>query len=199
MWDLTGQSDQDLISRTLAGDLSAFDALVLRYERPIYNVAYRILFSRQDAEDASVEAFVRLHAALGSFRSDAPFLPWLLKITTNVALNMLRSRRPAPLRLDQSTEMEEDSVTPDLPDPGPSPEEQVMGRIALADLEREIDNLPEAYRVPFILMYLEGLECKDIAEALGLSVGAVKTRLCRAREMLRERLAPRVNSTGMAR
>ena len=189
MNDFSARSDSELIARTLAGEPGAFDALVARYERPVYNVAYRILLSREDAEDAAVEAFVRMHAALGTFRPDAGFRPWALKIATNAALNLLRSRRPPPLPLDRAVELEESSVTPEIPEPGPGPEDLAFEHIALGELECEIDNLPELYRVPFVLMYLEGLDCKEIADVLGLSVGAVKTRLCRAREMLRRRLA----------
>jgi RNA polymerase sigma-70 factor (ECF subfamily) len=193
--DHGGQSDGELIGRTLSGDPGAFDALVARHERRVYNVAYRILLSREDAEDAAVEAFVRMHRSLADFRRDAPFLPWALKITTNAALNLLRLRRPPPLRLDQPIDGEDDSIVLDLPDPRPGPEEQVRERIGVRELEREIDDLPEAFRIPFVLMYLEGLDCGGIADALGISVGATKTRLCRAREMLRQRL--RMNAGSM--
>ena len=187
MIDQGGKSDADLIARTLNGDLGAFDTLVLRYERAVYNVAFRVLLSRDDAEDAAVEAFVKIHAGLGSYRPDMAFRPWALRIATNTALNTLRARRPAPLRLDQPAD--EDGYGLDVADPGPGPEDQTMDRVGLAQLEREVENLPEIYRIPFVLMYMEGLDCREIAEALDLTVGAVKTRLSRAREMLRARLA----------
>jgi RNA polymerase sigma-70 factor (ECF subfamily) len=191
--DSRGKPDAYLIEQTLAGDPGAFDTLVARYERRVYNVAYRILLSREDAEDAAVETFVRMHRSLAGFRRDAPLLPWALKIATNTALNMLRARRPAPLRLDEPIETEDDSLIPEPPDPRTGPEETVMDSIALRELEREIDNLPELYRLPFVLMYLEGLACGEIADILDLSIGAVKTRLCRAREMLRRRPALSAN------
>jgi RNA polymerase sigma-70 factor (ECF subfamily) len=181
------QTDAALVQSTLRGDFNAYDVLVQRYQRPVYNLAYRMLGSAEDAGDLVQETFLRAFGALASFRQDASFLTWLYKIASNLCIDHLRSRRAkGALSLDFELEEGREPVA----DRSYSPEDTVV-RGAVSDIvQREIMNLPARYRVVVVMRHLHGMSVDEIAEQLHLPSGTVKTHLFRAREMLRERLRP---------
>lgn len=177
-----------LVAAAKAGDISAFETLVGRYERKIFRLAQNITQNREDAEDAMQESFLKAFEHLGEFQGNSRFYTWLVRIAVNQSLMKLRRRRPNVVSLDQELDTGEDMVPREVEDWGPSPEER-YGQTELAGiLGKVIGELDPPFRVVFQLRDIEELSTEETAEALGLSVPAVKSRLLRARLKLREKL-----------
>jgi RNA polymerase sigma-70 factor (ECF subfamily) len=186
-----GEDERRLIERSRRGELAAFDELVRRYERSVYNTAYRLSGSYDDASDIAQEAFVRSWNNLKSFRGDSAFSTWLYRIVTNVFLDDRKRRRARPHRsLEEELELDESSVTRQFEDPSPGPPELAEGDERRRLLEQAIATLPEAQRVMMVLYHNQGLAYEEIAEITQLPMGTVKSRLNRARLALRDRLGP---------
>jgi len=185
---LVEQTDAELVRQTLCGNTAAYNSLVQRYQRQVYNLAYRMLGNAEDAGDLVQETFLRAYGALASFRQDASFLTWLYKIASNLCIDQLRSRK-AKGALSLDVELEEGRE--------PAADTRVCGpeatavRGAVQDVvQRAILNLPERYRLVVVMRHLQDMSVDEIARALDMPTGTVKTHLFRAREMLRERLCP---------
>lgn len=184
---LVEEKDSDLVQRTLCGDWSAYDQLVKRYQRQIYNFAYRMMGNAEDAQDISQETFLRAFQSLHSFRKDASFLTWLFKIASNLCIDLLRSRKSkGTLSLD--SELEE-GREPAAEARTSDPESVAMRNATQEVVQHAINALPARYRAVVILRHLQGMSVDEIAQTLDIPAGTVKTHLFRAREMLRERLA----------
>ena len=181
------QTVAGLVQRTLSGETEAYNVLVKRYQRQVYNLAYRMLGSSEDAGDLVQDTFLRAYGALASFRQDASFLTWLYKIASNLCIDQMRARKSkGALSLD--LELEEGREP--MADRSFSPEETVI-RGAVSDVvQKAVMNLPERYRIVVVMRHLQDMSIEEIASQLGLPSGTVKTHLFRAREMLRERLRP---------
>jgi RNA polymerase sigma-70 factor (ECF subfamily) len=162
-------TDADLVSRAQAGRLDAFEELVRRHRLGTYRVALRMLGDQGDAEDATQDAFVQAWRNLGGFRADAAFSTWMYRVVTNRCLNMLRARR----RTEQLPETHEA--------PASRPDRIAEARWQVEDLKRAIIRLTPEQRAPLVLRELQGCSYEEIAEALELSIPAVKSRLHRAR------------------
>ncbi|MFZ0979956.1 MAG: sigma-70 family RNA polymerase sigma factor [Candidatus Acidiferrales bacterium] len=177
-----------LVAAAKSGDISAFETLVGRYERKIFRLAQNITQNREDAEDAMQESFLKAYEHLGEFQGNSRFYTWLVRIAVNQALMKLRRRRPNVVSLDQELDTGEDMMPREVEDWGPSPEER-YGQTELSRiLGKVIGELDPPFRVVFQLRDIEELSTEETAEALGLSVPAVKSRLLRARLKLREKL-----------
>jgi RNA polymerase sigma-70 factor (ECF subfamily) len=172
-----------------------FDGLVDSYEKPIYNLIYRVLGDRDEAADLTQETFVAAYSAWGSFRGDSTAYTWLYRIALNLCKNRFRERdrrrdyegpsldepfgggsHLTPVRKDQ------------IEDPSASPDDVIQRKELKELIEQAIRQLPPDYRIVAVLRDLHGLSYTDIAVAADLSVEVVKTRLARARNMLRRRL-----------
>ncbi len=162
-------TDADLVSRAQAGQLDAFEELVRRHRLASYRVALRMLGDESDAEDATQDAFVQAWRNLGGFRSDAAFSTWMYRIVTNRCLNLLRARR----RTEPLSERHEA--------PTARPDRIAEARWQVEDLKLAIGRLTPEQRGPLVLRELEGCSYEEIAEALDVSISAVKSRLHRAR------------------
>jgi len=177
-----------LVAAAKAGDISAFDTLVNRYERKIFRLTQNITQNREDAEDAMQEAFLKAFEHLGDFEGNSRFYTWLVRIAVNQALMKLRRRRSNIVSLDEEIDTGEDMMPREIEDWGPSPieryEQTEMGEI----LSKVIGELDPGFRIVFQLRDIEELSTEETAEALGLSVPAVKSRLLRARLKLRQKL-----------
>ena len=177
-----------LVTAARAGDISAFEALVSRYERKIFRLAMNITQNREDAEDVMQEAFLKAYEHLPGFEGNSRFYTWLVRIAVNQALMKLRKRRPGQISLDQEIETDEDSFFREVEDWGPSPEERFDQTELHEILNKVIGELEEPFRIVFQLRDIEELSTEETAEALNLSVPAVKSRLLRARLKLRQKL-----------
>jgi RNA polymerase sigma-70 factor (ECF subfamily) len=183
--------ERALIERSRRGDIAAFDELVRTYEKSVYNTAYRLAGSYDDAADMAQEAFVRAWNNLKSFRGDSAFSTWLYRIVTNVFLDDRKRKRARPQRsLDEAIALDESNVTRQFEDDAPGPEEVAEGAERRMVLERAIQTLPEAQRIVIVLYHTQGLSYEEIAEITNLPMGTVKSKLNRARLALRDRLTP---------
>jgi len=186
----TAVSDElALVQAAKQGDVSAFEQLVKRYDRNIFRIAQHITQNREDAEDVVQDAFLKAYENLEQFQGNSKFYTWLVRIAVNEALMKLRRRRPERMvSLDEEVKTEEDSMPREVADWSPNPE-QLYSQSELGDILRKtIQGLPAGFRTVFVLRDVEGLSTEETAEALDLSIPAVKSRLLRARLQLRERL-----------
>ncbi len=178
-----------LVQAAKKGDVGAFGELVKRYDRNVFRIALHITQNREDAEDVVQDAFLKAYENLEQFQGQSKFYTWLVRIAVNEALMKLRRRRPERMvSLDQEVQTEEDSMPREVADWSPNPE-QLYNQSELRDiLGKTIQGLPPSFRTVFVLRDVEGLSTEETAQALELSVPAVKSRLLRARLQLRERL-----------
>ncbi len=182
--------EQDLIRRLQAGDQAAYAEMVERYAGRIYNLALRLMGDEAAAEDVLQETFLSAFRAIDRFEGRSQLGTWLYRIANNTALMQLRKKEPATFSLDSPLETEEgDEIPRQFFDFCCLPERDLLSDEARAEMRAAIDALPESLRVVFVLRDIEGLSTRETADALGLSVPAVKTRLMRARLALRERLS----------
>jgi RNA polymerase sigma-70 factor (ECF subfamily) len=178
-----------LVRAAKAGDVGAYEQLVHRYDRNVFRIAQHITQNREDAEDVVQDAFLKAYENLKNFQEQSKFYTWLVRIAVNEALMRLRRRRPERMvSLDEEVKTEEDSMPREVADWSPNPE-QLYNQAELRDiLSKTIQGLPSSFRTVFVLRDVEGLSTEETAEALDLSIPAVKSRLLRARLQLRERL-----------
>jgi RNA polymerase sigma-70 factor, ECF subfamily len=182
------EQDSILISEVLAGRIEAFEELVRRYDRRIYRVTIAITQNKEDAEDAMQDAFLKALEHLDQFAGSARFSTWLTRIAVNEALQRLRKRSRFD-SLEEPVDIGDSLVPQQVEDWRENPEQQ-YARDELKDiLEKAIGSLPPIYRMVFVLRDVEQMSNEDAATALDLSVAAVKSRLLRARLMMRERLS----------
>jgi len=178
-----------LVDAARNGDIGAFEQLVRRYDRNVFRIAQHITQNREDAEDVVQDAFLKAFQNLGQFQGQSKFYTWLVRIAVNEALMRLRRRRPErTVSLDEDVKTEEDSIPREVADWSPNPE-QLYSQAELKDiLSKTIQGLSPGFRTVFVLRDVEALSTEETAEALNLSIPAVKSRLLRARLQLRERL-----------
>ena len=179
---MTEMLDKDIIDRVNGGDTEAFEELVRRYEKTVFNIALRMVGDRDDAADMTQEAFIKAYGSLGSFRGDSRFSVWLYRITTNVCLDHLRTKarkKQVPLSLDDDAEQELD-----IPDMRAMPEEQLMRKLSMQAVRRGLDRLAPEHRQILIMRELGGMSYAEISSALSLEEGTVKSRIFRARKNL---------------
>jgi RNA polymerase sigma-70 factor, ECF subfamily len=173
-----------------AGDRREFARLVEQYSPRLYRLIFRMLNNPQDAEDALQETFLKVFRHISSFDGRSALSTWLYRIASNEALMVLRRKKPESISLDEPQENEEGEMEPlQIVDWCCIPEHELMSGEARGQLERAIETLPHALRVVFLLRDMENLSTEETAQALNLSVTAVKTRLSRARLRLREQLS----------
>ena len=182
-------SDEELLVRARLRDEKAVRALTLRYNRRLYRVARSILRNDSEAEDVVQETYVRAFTALDLFRGESGFGTWLTRIAMNEALGRLRRQRPT---VDWDSHGEDRIQAEIIQFPGSAAAndpERTMARSEIRDvLERSIDDLPDPFRLVFVARVVEGMNVEETAELLGLRPETVKTRLHRARRLLRDTL-----------
>lgn len=172
--------EAQLVQRALSNDQEAIATLVNRYSGAVYNQAYRMLGSQQEAEDAVQEVFLRAYRRLDSYDPSRRLITWLLTISSNYCIDRLRRRRLTWLTLDD--------VAFWLPSAESGPERSALLGERRAQVQRALQQIPEGYRSVTVLRYWHDLSYLEIAEALNLTEATVKTRLHRARKMLMEAL-----------
>ena len=181
----TEQEVARLVVRARDGEVEAFNLLVIRYQNAAYSLAYRFLGSREAAEDVTQEAFLRAYRALATFRGER-FGAWLLRIVANAARDELRRRGRRPQRSLDELRDDPDSHGFEPPDTGPTPEASALQAELRRTLEAALQQLPEDWRMVVLLSDVHGLSYHEVAEATGLPLGTVKSRLSRARGRLRD-------------
>ena len=181
---MTREQEAAIVRKVLGGDANAFETLVLEYEKNVYNIALRMTGNSEDAADMTQEAFIKAYNSLQSFRGDSKFSVWLYRIVSNVCLDFLRSKNRRPtVSLSVEDDDGEDAQL-DVADESQSPELLLDRKLTRDSVRRGLDSLPPDYRQILLLREIQGLSYEEIAQALSLEVGTVKSRIFRARKRL---------------
>jgi RNA polymerase sigma-70 factor (ECF subfamily) len=184
-----GTDESVLLAQSREGDTRAFAELVRRYEGKIFRLAQHITQNREDAEDVLQETFMKAYEHLDQFKGDSKFYTWIVRIAVNQALMKLRRRKTdKSVSLDEQIDTGEDTIVREIAAWDEDPEQQFSREELGSILDRAIQSLDPPYRSVFVLRDIDELSTEETAEALGLSVPAVKSRLLRARLQLREKL-----------
>lgn len=181
--------DAELVAGVLKGDEAAVRALVQKYNRRLYRLARSVVRNDADAEDVLQDAYVRAISMLGSYRGEARLETWLTRIVINEALQLLRRNSHGPKTAELTDLRETADVIPfPLQRPSPDPEIAMAQREICALVEQAIDGLPPEFRTVLVARTIEGMSVEETANALGLKEETVKTRLHRARHMIKAAL-----------
>jgi RNA polymerase sigma-70 factor (ECF subfamily) len=174
-------ADRDLVLRTRRGDVQAFGELVRRYQGSVFNVCYRMVGERREAEDLAQEAFLRAYRRLATYDAERPFGPWVRRVAARVCLNELDRRTPAQLELDDDRDQP-------LASGETGPEAAFDVRAEADTLRRALAELPPRYRAVIELRHYQEMSYAEISEALEIPLSDVKSHLYRARKSLARRL-----------
>lgn len=185
------EADLRLVERALGGETIAFEELVRRHERRVYRATLAITKNEEDAEDALQETFIKAYKNLYTFRRESRFTTWLTRIAINEALQKLRSRK-ATVSIDEQAEHGGLVLPTRVEDWYSNPESRYARKQLQEVVEKAIEALPEAYRIVFVLRDVQGHSTQETAEAVGIGIPATKSRLLRARLMMRETLSKRL-------
>jgi RNA polymerase sigma-70 factor (ECF subfamily) len=180
------RTDEELVARAQGGDIDSFNQLIVRWERPIYALAYRVIGREEDARDVCQDAFLRAYRALPGFKGQAKFSSWLYRIALNLCRDWIRRQRRAPV-----SQLPEDADATELAaETGPveSIEDLVARRELSAIVEEAMSELSEEQRTAIILKEYHGMTFQEIADMQGCPLSTVKTRLYQGLSLLRRRL-----------
>ena len=189
--------EAELVARAKAGDTNAFTELVKHYDRRVFRMAKQITQNDEDAEDVLQDTFLKAYSHLDDFQGNSKFYTWVVRIAVNEALMKLRRRRSdKSVPLDDPIDTGEDVVAREIAVWEDNPEDHYSREELAEILDQAIQSLKPAYRTVFILRDIEEMSIEETAEALNLSISAVKSRLLRARLQLREKLTRQFKRKG---
>lgn len=175
---MSAPPDRDLILRARRGEAEAYGELVTRYQTSVFNVCYRILYERREAEDLAQEAFIRAYERLATFDLERPFGPWIRRVAANLCLNQLSARRPESAELDEERDAGADHM----------PEAAYDVRERSEQIRAALASLPAQYRAVVELRHYQDMSYDEIAAALRIPLSDVKSHLFRARKLLAEKI-----------
>ena len=177
---------KERIQQVRDGDQRAFEDIVEFYKDKVFQLCYRMLGDRYEAEDVAQEAFLRAYVNIHTFQMNRKFSTWLYRIATNLCIDRIRKKKP-DFYLDAEVAGTEGlDMYSQIPSEGKLPEEELENLELKERIQLEIQKLPEKYRAAIVLKYVDELSLKEISEILHLPVGTVKTRIHRGRDALRK-------------
>ncbi len=179
--------DGSIVKRVIAGEKELFEILLRRYNRTLYRVLRSYLKDRDEVQDAMQNTYLKAFDKLFQFKGNSAFSTWLIRIGINEALLRLRDLKKQRILYSNPKEITREIIN-QIPDKQMNPEKVIIGQEAQYLLEQAIDDLPEKYRVIYVLKEVEGLENSEIAECLGITDSNVKVRLHRAKNLLKDGL-----------
>lgn len=184
------QSDHQLIEATKRGDEAAFAEIVNRYRNPLTNYLFRMLNDYEEAVDLAQETFVRVYFAIERYHTDYAFSTYIYRIATNLAISEIRKKKRRRLLSLTSFFQTEDAEAQEFhpPDVKLLPDEDLLENERQRTIAKAISTLPDKYRAPIVLREIQELSYEEIAQILGLGLGTTKSRISRARALLREKL-----------
>ena len=181
--------DGVLIERSQKGDRQAFDDLIRKHEKRAYQYAFRLTSNPEEAGDVVADAFVRVYSALHNFKGQSAFTTWLYRILTNCFLDMRKREKSRPTTsLEAALVTDEGDLERQVQDDSPTPHAEAEKSERERAVEKAVGHLPEYQQAMIMMYHVENLSYEEIAEALDLPIGTVKSRLNRARLSLRELL-----------
>ncbi|MEH6993617.1 RNA polymerase sigma factor SigW [Neobacillus drentensis] len=176
------------IKQVIKGDQDAFADIVEIYSNSIFQLGYRMLGNRHEAEDIAQEAFIRAYVNIKSFNQDLKFSTWLFRIATNLCIDRIRKKKPDYYLDAEVSGTDGLTMYSQLSSNSPLPENELESLELQETVQKEILKLPEKYRSVIVLKYMEELSLNEISEILDMPLGTVKTRIHRGREALRQQL-----------
>ena len=181
---MTREQEAMIVRKVLQGDVNAFEKLVTEYEKAVYAIALRMTGNTEDAADMTQETFIKAYNSLSSFRGDSKFSVWLYRIANNVCLDFLRSKNRRPTVSLSAEDDDGEETQLDIADESQSPELLLESSLTRDAVRRGLDSLPPDYKQILLLREIQGLSYEEIAAALGIESGTVKSRIFRARKKL---------------
>ena len=186
---MTDRREKELIAKAKQGDMQAFEELILKHEKIVYNVALRMMNHSEDAKDISQEVFLKAYRNIKNFDERSMFSTWLYRITTNTCIDEMRKRKGKQnYSLEEELENEDGSMQRQIADEGDTPEESLMRGEEKGEILQALDTLSEEHRAAIILRDVKGLSYEEISEIIELPMGTVKSRISRARNQLKNEI-----------
>ncbi|MDW7675471.1 MAG: sigma-70 family RNA polymerase sigma factor [Bacillota bacterium] len=181
-------TDDDLIKKCQQGDTAAFEELVVLYEKRVYSIAYRMMGNHEDACDLAQEAFIKIFRSIKNFRGESSFSTWLHHVVANVCRDFLRKNKLKVSSIDEPVQYEGEALGKQLQDFSNTPEQEIEQKELQDYIQQLIKQLPEDYRMVLVMREFMEFSYEEIAAELNISLGTVKSRLSRARNMLKNKL-----------
>lgn len=186
---MTDLKERNLIRKAKQGDMHAFEELILKHEKIVYNLALRMMNHSEDAKDISQEVFLKAYRSLCNFDERSAFSTWLYRITHNTCIDEMRKRKgKQSYSLEEELENEEGSMQRQIADEGDTPEESLLREEQKSEILQALGNLSEEHKAAIVLRDVKGLSYEEIAEILEVSLGTVKSRISRGRNQLKNEI-----------
>ncbi len=190
----TKSDDNILINKALAGDQTAYEKLMKKYDQLIYNLIFRMISRKEDVEDLTQEAFIKAFNSLHNFDRQFAFSTWLFKIATNNAIDYLRKKKLNTFSIDREIESEESDFKFEIPDNENKPDRIIIEDERKKILDEAIESLPPKYKEVILLRHKMDKEYEEIAKELKLPLGTVKAHIFRGRELLNKYLKDKIKN-----
>ena len=186
---MTDLKEKDLIRKAKQGDMHAFEELILKHEKIVYNLALRMMNHSEDAKDISQEVFLKAYRSLSNFDERSAFSTWIYRITHNTCIDEMRKRKGKQnYSLEEELENEAGSMQRQIADEGDTPEESLLREEQKSEILQALDSLSEEHKAAIVLRDMKGFSYEEIAEILEVSLGTVKSRISRARNQLKNEI-----------
>lgn len=187
---MTGQSEEILVNRSKIGDIEAFEELISKYQKRVFNIVLRIVGNADEAEDVSQEVFLKVFKSIAGFKGNSSFYTWLYRITINECMDFIKKRKKtAAYSLDAPLETDEDELKKEVEDKSESTEDKVERKEVREYIVKALMTLTAEYRSVIVLRDIQGFSYEEIAHILKCPEGTVKSRINRARSELKNRLS----------
>lgn len=181
--------EQLLVKRSKSGDIEAFEQLIFDYQKKAYNIALRVMGNQEDAKDMCQEAFIRIYKSIEGFKEQSSFSTWMYRIVTNVCLDEIRKKKKSEtVSLDGTYETENGEIHFEIASDDDTPEEAYVRTEKKRIILKSINELSEEYKTAIVLRDIQGFSYEEIANILCCSIGTVKSRINRARNILKDKL-----------
>ena len=182
------KKDFELVRKAKSGDGRAYEILMEQYHDAVFNIVYRMVRNKQEAEDLTQETFIKAYNSINLFNEEYAFSTWLFKIATNHCIDFFRKRKLKTYSMDEPVQYKEDEIKHEYASDDPTMEHRMIDSEKSRLIREAINKLPEKYRMAIILRHHEEKSYDEIAQILNLPLGTVKARIFRAREMLKKHL-----------
>jgi RNA polymerase sigma-70 factor (ECF subfamily) len=179
--------EKELIKKAKAGDLDAYEQIIVLYEKKVFNLIYNLIRNQDDIEDIAQEVFIKIYRNLKNFKEESSLYTWIYRITVNICIDEMKKRRKV-ISIDEKIQLNDDEVDLQIPDNGKSLEEITEEKDERAKLMGLINKLPESARTMIVLRDIKEFTYQEISDILNINIGTVKSKINRARSMLKKLL-----------